>query len=914
MSGKLGWIRDALSGHFTRRKEDDLDLGRIVQISLGTLHFFKPVIRALLRTAPLLALLVPCGIYFGWTVTSVFYNGLLDAQPIEPNQAKVFFLAPERFVREEIEQARGLSMASLRQTAQAAGYAEDELIVFGDDTQRRKDALRDELKPHLARLTSALPAEISWQPGERRRWELLPSLAPAARATLAWHWIAALILVKSCAAAAYFALYRRNGRMPSVVIVLLAVTPLAPFFIDATWNGVWNGRPIQPATAKFLRVSLDDTTLGPLTAQRGLSGDVLVEAALTLGIARELVSYAWTGPDEREKPDPSRWEGLREWLERRAIVREQNRMLREEIARAHPEAAPVDLVRRTETVWRPRISALLTPDARRVLRGRLVLWVVGVGILFAPIGIAVAIYVLRLFQQVNQSLRVDLMARMQALSLRHHSESHVGDAIYRLFQDTTVVLNIFRSVIITPLYHLSFIPVALFFLSVFSPWLSLALVITMVPMLWIGWRTASTLRRGFRSARESGATVTSRIQETLVAIKVVKAYGSERVEQARFEQASEVAFAASYVARSRIAGLGIVFFLFSGTALILSDAWLAIEAAAGNPTFMGALIAFVGFAYWNLGAFSAARDRMRGGSRGIERLLTTWARAQDQAVGMDRVLELLTLEPEIQNAPDAVPLGGVAREVTYRGVSFAYKQDRPVLDGVDFSAAPGMVTAIVGPTGSGKSTLTSLLVRLYDPQQGSILIDGRDLRSYDLESLRERVGIALQQNMLFGTTIRENIRYAVPDASDERMRAAARVACADEFIEALPLGYDTPLGERGTRLSTGQRQRLSIARAVIKDPAILVLDEPTAALDAETELRVLDRLGRWADGRVVFLITHRLSTIRRADQIVYLKDGRVAEAGAPHALMALPGGLYRRMVEIEEEPAPVERLPVAASA
>jgi ABC-type multidrug transport system fused ATPase/permease subunit len=364
-----------------------------------------------------------------------------------------------------------------------------------------------------------------------------------------------------------------------------------------------------------------------------------------------------------------------------------------------------------------------------------------------------------------------------------------------------------------------------------------------------------------------------------------------------------------------MAGLGIALFLLTGVALILSDAWLSLRAAAEDPTFMGAVIGFVGFAFWNLGAFTAARERMRGGSRGVERLLITWARAQDQAVGMDRVLELLTLKPEVQSAPNAVPLLSVAREIAYRDVSFAYKDDRKVLSSVDFTVPTGKVTAVVGPTGSGKSTLMALLVRLYDPQVGSIQIDGMDLRLYDLESLRDRIGIALQQNLLFGTTIRENIRYAVPDASDEQVRDAARVACADEFIEALPHGYDTPLGERGTKLSTGQRQRLSIARAVIKNPAVLILDEPTAALDAETELRVLDRLAEWGEGRVILLITHRLSTIRRAHEIVYLKEGRVAEAGTPDALMARPEGLYRRFVEIEDVPGPREtRVPVAVSA
>jgi ABC-type multidrug transport system fused ATPase/permease subunit len=205
----------------------------------------------------------------------------------------------------------------------------------------------------------------------------------------------------------------------------------------------------------------------------------------------------------------------------------------------------------------------------------------------------------------------------------------------------------------------------------------------------------------------------------------------------------------------------------------------------------------------------------------------------------------------------------------------------------------------VGPTGSGKSTLMALLLRLFDPSEGRIEIDGTDLRRFRVEHLRSRIAIALQENLLFGATIRENIRYAVPEASDEEVRRAARVACADEFIEQLPDGYDTELGERGTKLSTGQRQRLSIARAILKDTPILVLDEPTASLDAETELRVLERLAEWGKGRVIFLITHRISTIRRADQVAVLREGRVAECGSHEELLAKPEGAYRRLLESE---------------
>jgi ABC-type multidrug transport system fused ATPase/permease subunit len=238
--------------------------------------------------------------------------------------------------------------------------------------------------------------------------------------------------------------------------------------------------------------------------------------------------------------------------------------------------------------------------------------------------------------------------------------------------------------------------------------------------------------------------------------------------------------------------------------------------------------------------------------------------------------------------------------ITYENVAFGYRSEQAVLEDVTFEARAGQITALVGPTGSGKTTLVTLLLHLYELNGGAIRIDGLNINRIKLDSLRRNISIALQENILFGTTVRENIRYAVPNAGDDDVIAAARIACADEFIGTLPQGYDTLLGERGTKLSTGQRQRLSIARAVIKNTPILILDEPTAALDAETELKVIRNLTEWGKGRVILVITHRLSTIRSADQIICLRDGKVVEAGSHEELMRREGGTYRNLVTMED--------------
>ncbi len=545
----------------------------------------------------------------------------------------------------------------------------------------------------------------------------------------------------------------------------------------------------------------------------------------------------------------------------------------------------------------------LKPAQQALLRDRL-LWVGFVTLaVFTPIILWVANLFIRIRQQINQMLRVQMVGQLHAMSLRFHSDSRVGDAVYRTYQDSAMVTNL-MGMLVSPIGPLLGCAFGIVFAFVYDWRLPLSLALVYVAGYWLVLRFTPPLRHDFREARERNSALTSRIQETLSGLRVIKAYGAEASEQRRFEEASLEAFAGAFRARTRFALLGILAFTLSALPPMAAAAYLAVFAAEGRPLAFGFALAFVGFATWNLGAYTDALRRVRGASGSVRHLLYLWGRAQDMAVGMERAFTQVDLEPEVEDAADAIPVPPLREGVAFHHVSFRYQADRPVLEDVSLTAAVGSVTALVGPTGSGKSTLVTLLLRLFDPDTGSIEIDGIDLRRFQLESLRARVGIALQENLLFGTTIRENIRYAIPDASDEQVRQAARIACANEFIERTPQGYDTPLGERGMKLSTGQRQRLSIARAVIKDTPILILDEPTASLDAETELHVLRNLVEWGRERVIFLVTHRLSTIRRADRIVYLGEGRVIEAGSHAELMALPDGAYRRFVELERDTRP----------
>jgi ATP-binding cassette subfamily B protein len=257
----------------------------------------------------------------------------------------------------------------------------------------------------------------------------------------------------------------------------------------------------------------------------------------------------------------------------------------------------------------------------------------------------------------------------------------------------------------------------------------------------------------------------------------------------------------------------------------------------------------------------------------------------------ERVFEILDVPEEVQNAPDAVPLPTVQGLVTFENVSFGYLRNRPVLKDVSFTIEPGSVVALLGPTGSGKTTIINLLMRFYDPTEGRVLIDGIDISKVTLESLRRQIGIVLQETMLFGGTVRENIAFGKSDATDEEIEQAARLAAAHDFIMELPQGYDTLVGEKGVMLSGGQRQRIAIARAVLKDPRVLILDDATSSVDSETEVLIQQALWRLMPGRTSFIIAQRVSTARRADVILLLDEGRLVDMGSHEELLGR-SGLY----------------------
>ena len=541
----------------------------------------------------------------------------------------------------------------------------------------------------------------------------------------------------------------------------------------------------------------------------------------------------------------------------------------------------------------------LTSEQRQTVRNRLLTWgLVGLLLLLASLSL-VWYYMTWIYQRINQDLRLAMLAKAESLSLRFHDQARTGDAIYRIYQDSATITNVLQQLIVTPLRVLIWMLWGFTLLTLFSPWLGLLCILTVVPVTLLFIYFTPQIQKYSRMARRTNSDLTSRIQESFASIRVIKANRAEEAVIQRFEQDSKRALDAAFQFRLQVTLLALGVSTVAMGAVLVGEYLMAGWTISGTATYLGGVITLVGFATWNLGAYQSAAGTISQNSQQGFELAQIWGGAQDLMIGLERAYYLLDQEAEVTEVAQPLPFPVSVRQVAWHDVSFAYQQQKPILSRLNLTATAGSITAIVGPTGTGKSTLMALLLRLYDPDQGTITINDTPIDYIRIDDLRSHVAIALQQNVLFTTTIADNISYATSDKSRADIDAAAKISCAHEFIEALPLGYDTELGERGGKLSTGQRQRLTIARAILRDTPILVLDEPTASLDAVTEQRVLRNIAEWGKSRIVFIITHRLSTIKQASQIAFMHEGSIVELGGHDTLMGIPEGYYRRFVRAE---------------
>ena len=547
-------------------------------------------------------------------------------------------------------------------------------------------------------------------------------------------------------------------------------------------------------------------------------------------------------------------------------------------------------------------------DARKLVRDRLIIWFGIGGLVFLGGLAALPYYETWIRHHVNQNLRVAMIERAEHLSLKYHSHARVGDAVFRVYQDSAMIVNLIQEAIIGPLTMLFWMLLALSIVFLLSPPMALACVLVAIPAVWLTVKYTPRVRRRARANRIANSDLTSRLQESFAAIKVVKANRAEARVLNRFNDDSHRALNAAFYLRLEIVLLSALVMTLGGAVMIGAEYVLAGWVIEDRETFLGAAVAaLIGFTVWNFGAFNYGRDQIEESLGNGYALVRAWCRVQDLFIGLERAFFLLDLKPDIVDPETPRAFPAPIRSVTCRNLHFSYENQNarpvPVLRGVDLIARAGTITAIVGATGSGKSTLMSMLLRLYDPEHGSVSFNDTDIRELRVDDVRTNTAIALQKNVLFAGSIADNIGYAADGKTLADVEAAAEVACAHEFIAAMDTGYKAELGERGGKLSTGQRQRLSIARAIVRDTPVLILDEPTASLDAQTESRLLGNLSAWGNEqgkeKVVFLITHRLSTIRNADQIAFLEDGKIAELGDHDELMARANGRYRSFVEAE---------------
>ena len=496
------------------------------------------------------------------------------------------------------------------------------------------------------------------------------------------------------------------------------------------------------------------------------------------------------------------------------------------------------------------------------------------------------VLIVRIANKTIYQLRNETFAHIQKLSLSYFDKRGIGDIISRLTNDVEIIYNAMTnafSSMVRGFFSIIGVLIAMFALNVR---LSLVVLVTVPVMIILTGIIGKMVRQAFRENQAQVGTLNAIIQESVTILKVIKTFNREKQEFDKFERVNELARKLGIKAQ-------FISYAFMPIMTFITGLALALVVGVGGTLVLKQQDAF------SIGLLTAFILYSRRFFEPLRQITGVYNVVQSALAGVERVFSILESEPEIKNKANAEQLQVIRGDIEFKNVSFSYLDGKPVLENIDLKTETGKVVAIVGPTGAGKTTMVNLLSRFYDVKEGSISVDGRDIRDLDVDSLRTQMGVVLQESFFFALTIRENLMYGNPQASEEDMVRAAKLANADAFIRRLPKGYDTVLSERGMNLSQGERQLLAIARAILADPRILILDEATSNIDSLTEIHIQQGLLELMKGRTSFIIAHRLSTVKKADRILVVHDRHIVEEGTHQTLME-KGGFYSRMYRMQK--------------